>query len=110
VVKGGNDSNQTAFQVYQRFSQERDNRGNPFKFSLKRRGLIHGDAVFNQPERIGGEAFINYLSRWFCPTELISNTGNKALVILPEFSKHFGAQMRQGRYAALFHSLFENVE
>ena len=111
VTKGGNDANQTAYLIYDRFSRETDTRGNRFKFSLKRRGLINGDPVFNQPQRVGGDAFLAYLNSWFVACELLDNaTMGKALILLPEFTKYFGALYQQGRFAALFHGMFENVE
>lgn len=110
VIRGQPDSNQTAFQIYYKFSQETDSQGKAFQLSVKGRGLIHSDPTFHQPKRINGTEFLEYLTRWFCPSELINNAANgPAIALLDEFPKFFIAHMCQGRMIAAFSQMFEVV-
>src|SRR5882757_957597 len=54
----------------------------PFRFSKKLRGLTHTSEIWDSPKRVTGQEFLNYLSRWFCPTQLLMNVNGQALLIL----------------------------
>lgn len=111
LVTRGGDSTQSAFQVYNRFSVELDLSGQPFKYSVKFRGISHIDPVWHLPVNVNGERMAKYLSDWFIPTQLVSNaSAGQALLLLDEFPKLYVAQLLQPRYSGLFRDLFTSLD
>jgi hypothetical protein len=112
VIRGSNDFTQVAFTCYNRFAQEVDISGAPFKYSSRYRGLSHVvDLTWRLPSKISGEQFSQYCRNWFTPCQMISTTGvGQALLILDKFPPLSTAQLLQPRYSGLFRDLFESLD
>jgi hypothetical protein len=98
VVRGSPDSCATISQVYARFAHEKDDTGAAFRVSVRLHGLTHIDPTWKTVQRISGKAFLDYVGRWFCGAQMVTNSDGPALIILDEIPPLFGAQAQQGRY------------
>jgi hypothetical protein len=109
IVRGG-DSALVVSQVYQRFSNEKDDTGEAFRMSRNLRGLTHVVKPWNAPRKLTGPEFLSYLNAWFVPTQQIDNAIGSALLILPEVPPLFGALCQQSRYSGMFAGMFEWID
>jgi hypothetical protein len=109
IVRAG-DSALVISQVYQRFSNEKDDTEKAFRMSKKLRGLTHIVKPWDAPRRLTGTEFISYLERWFTPVQLINHAIGDALMILPGVPPLFGALAQQSRYSGMFAGMFEWID
>jgi hypothetical protein len=109
VCKGG-DVTKIVNQVYSKFLNSKDATGEPFRFSIKARGLVHVDKIWHATKRVSGPEFLNYLSDWFIPCQLLSNVNGPALVILTEVPPLFGALCQQTRFSGAHAEIFPLID